>query len=161
MLRILPLMLLYNIQVCQSVSVTHCTIDVALWHSGVSVSQCYTLHHWWCFIKCRCVIGTHRIWWEIYLNIYCDSWWKFHMMNIWVHKMTWPWCFSSNNYLAPGGVARYCFHPVCLCVCVCLSVCLCVCVCICVSGQYFISRLLEEISIWNLYRILIWLYSIH
>ena len=28
----------------------------------------------------------------------------------------------------PEGVARYCFHPVCLCVClsVCLSVCLCV-----------------------------------
>ena len=26
-------------------------------------------------------------------------------------------------------VARYCFHPVCLCVCLC--------VCICVSGQYF------------------------
>ena len=29
----------------------------------------------------------------------------------------------------PEGVARYCFHPVCLsvCLCVCLSVCLCVC----------------------------------
>ena len=29
----------------------------------------------------------------------------------------------------PEGVARYCFHPVCLSVyvCVCLSVCLCVC----------------------------------
>ena len=31
----------------------------------------------------------------------------------------------------PEGVARYCFHPVCL------SVCVCVCLCICVSGQYF------------------------
>ena len=27
----------------------------------------------------------------------------------------------------PEGVARYCFHPVCLCVC--LSVCVCVSVC--------------------------------
>ena len=29
----------------------------------------------------------------------------------------------------PEGVARYCFHPVCLsvCVCVCLSVCVSVC----------------------------------
>ena len=34
-------------------------------------------------------------------------------------------------YLAPEGVARYCFHPVCL------SVCECVCVCVCVSGKYF------------------------
>ena len=31
----------------------------------------------------------------------------------------------------PEGVARYCFHPVCL------SVCLSVCVCVCVSGRYF------------------------
>ena len=31
----------------------------------------------------------------------------------------------------PEGVARYCFHPVCL------SVCVSVCVCVCVSGQYF------------------------
>ena len=49
----------------------------------------------------------------------------------------------------PEGVARYCFHPVCVCVCLC----------ICVSVfWYFISRLLEEISILILYRILIWLY---
>ena len=27
----------------------------------------------------------------------------------------------------PEGVARYCFHPVCLSVCVCVCVCLCVC----------------------------------
>ena len=61
------------------------------------------------------------------------------------------------HYLAPEGVAMYCFHPVCLCVC------LCVCMYLCVRQifWYFISRLLEEISIWNLYRILIWLYSIH
>ena len=33
----------------------------------------------------------------------------------------------------PEGVARYCFHPVCLSVCVsvCVSVCLCVCVSVC------------------------------
>ena len=27
----------------------------------------------------------------------------------------------------PEGVARYCFHPVCLSVCVCVSVCVSVC----------------------------------
>ena len=47
----------------------------------------------------------------------------------------------------PEGVARYCFHPVCLsvCLCVCVSVCLYVClsVCLCVRPilWYFISRL--------------------
>ena len=44
----------------------------------------------------------------------------------------------------PEGVARYCFHPVCL------SVCLSVCVSVCVFGQYFgilFLGYLEEISI--------------
>ena len=49
----------------------------------------------------------------------------------------------------PEGVARYCFHPVCLCVCVRPIF------------WYFISQLLEEMSIWNWYRILIGLYPIH
>ena len=40
--------------------------------------------------------------------------------------------FSSDVITSPPeGVARYCFHPVCV------SVCLSVCLCICVSGQYF------------------------
>ena len=55
----------------------------------------------------------------------------------------------------PEGVARYCFHLVCL------SVCLSVCLCVRPIFWYFISQLLEEISIWNLYRIRIGLYSIH
>ena len=40
---------------------------------------------------------------------------------------------DANSLLPrpPEGVARYCFHPVCL------SVCVSVCVCVCVSGQYF------------------------
>ena len=59
----------------------------------------------------------------------------------------------------PEGVARYCFHPVCLSVCLC--VCVCVCVCVRPIFWYFISQLLEEIWIWNLYRKLIGLYSIH
>ena len=49
------------------------------------------------------------------------------------------------------GVARYCFHPVCLSVCLSVRP----------IFWYFISRLLEEISIWNVYRIPIGLYSIH
>ena len=61
------------------------------------------------------------------------------------------------------------FHPVCLSVCLCVCVCACVracvraCVHVCVRPifWYFISQVLEEISIWNLYRILIGLYSIH
>ena len=43
----------------------------------------------------------------------------------------------------------------------CLSVCVSVCVCVRSISWYFIARLLEEILIWNLYRILIGLYSIH
>ena len=44
-----------------------------------------------------------------------------------------------------------------------LSVCVCVCLCVCVRPifWYFISRLLEDISIWNLYRILTGLNSIN
>ena len=52
---------------------------------------------------------------------------------------------------SPEGVARYCFHPVCLSVCLSVRP----------IFWYFIYRLLEEISIWSLYRILIGLYSIH
>ena len=46
---------------------------------------------------------------------------------------------------------RLCIH---LRASVCLSVCVCVCVQVCVRPifWYFISRLLEEISISNLYR---------
>ena len=64
-----------------------------------------------------------------------------------------PW--SNIITSPPEGVAMYCFHPVCLSVC--LSVCLCVCVCVCPAN----NLVLEEISIWNVYRILIGLYSIH
>ena len=39
---------------------------------------------------------------------------------------------NLDFYLAPGGVARYCFHPLCLSVC--LSVCVCVSVC---PARYF------------------------
>ena len=66
--------------------------------------------------------------------------------------------FYCNYYLAPGGGCEVLFSPG---LSVCLSVCLCVYLCVRPIFWYFISRLLEEISIWNLYRILIWLYSIH
>ena len=58
----------------------------------------------------------------------------------WQNGRRWPFwmgrqCQLSNSSeiftSPPEGVARYCFHPVCL------SVCVCVCLCICVSGQYF------------------------
>ena len=65
--------------------------------------------------------------------------------------------FSLESVITspPEGFARYCFHPVCL------SVCVSVCLCVRPIFWYFISRLLEEISIWNLYRIPMGLYSIH
>ena len=66
-------------------------------------------------------------------------------------KCAHEWAFLVTS--PPEGVARYCFHPACLCVSVCL--------CVRPIFWYFISRLLEEISIWNLYRILIGLFSIH
>ena len=37
---------------------------------------------------------------------------------------------SKDDYIftsPPEGVARYCFHPVCLCVCLCVCVCVSVC----------------------------------
>ena len=65
-------------------------------------------------------------------------------------------------YLAPGWGCEALFSPS---LSVCLSVCLCMCVCLRVRPIFwyffFISQLLEEISIWNVYRILIGLYSIH
>ena len=56
------------------------------------------------------------------------------------------YCFITSP---PEGVARYCFHPVCLSVSVC--------VCLANILVFYFS----EILIWNLYRILIGLYSIH
>ena len=53
-------------------------------------------------------------------------------------------CYDITS--PPEGLARYCFYPVSLHVCV---------------FWYFISRLLEEISICNVCRILIGLYSIN
>ena len=44
---------------------------------------------------------------------------------------------------------------------VCVSVSVSVCLCVQPIFWYFIYRLLEEIAIWNVYRILIGLYSIH
>ena len=66
---------------------------------------------------------------------------KINMININMHlsALTLELSFTTLSIITspPEGVARYCFHPVC--VSVCLSVCLSVslCVCVCVSGQYF------------------------
>ena len=61
---------------------------------------------------------------------------------------------GNSYYLAPGGGCEVLFSPglsvclsVCVCVCVCLSVCLSVYLCVRPIFWYFISRLLEEISI--------------
>ena len=54
----------------------------------------------------------------------------------------------------PEGVARYCFHPVCL------SVCLCVCLCVCPANIlvfYFstISRDIDLKFIQDTYRVVL------
>ena len=45
----------------------------------------------------------------------------------------------------PEGVARYCFHPVCLCV----SVCLCVCVSVCPANilVFYFSAIRRDIDL--------------
>ena len=83
----------------------------------------------------------HRTWKPYEMHIIPDN----AVLGLFVHY-----------YLAPGGGCEVLFSPG-------LSVCLSVCLCVCVRPifWYFISRLLEEISIWNSYRILIGLYPIH
>ena len=68
------------------------------------------------------------------------------------------WLKWIDCYLAPGGGCEVLSSPG---LSVCLSVCVSVYLCVRPIFWYFIYRLLEEISIWNLYRILIGLYSIH
>ena len=47
----------------------------------------------------------------------------------------------------PEGVARYCFHPVCLSVC--LSVCVCVCLCVCPANilVFYFSAIRRDIDL--------------
>ena len=45
----------------------------------------------------------------------------------------------------PEGVARYCFHPVCLSVCV--SVCLCLCVCPANILVFYFSAIRRDIDL--------------
>ena len=60
----------------------------------------------------------------------------------------------------PEGVARYCFHPVCLSVCLCVCMCVCVCVCVCPADSlvfYFsaITRDIDLKSIQDTYRVVL------
>ena len=90
-------------------------------------------------IQCRGITGNS-------LNIFC-----LHFgLYIYIYISTINKSYYLFITLPPEGVARYCFHPVCLSVCLCI--CLCVCVCVRPIFWYFISRLLEKISISNLYR---------
>ena len=49
------------------------------------------------------------------INTYIPDNKTYGFHQLWEHRM-----FITSP---PEGVARYCFHPVCLCVCVCVSVC--------------------------------------
>ena len=58
------------------------------------------------------------------------------------------------SYLAPEGVARYCFHPVCL------SVCVCVCVCACPANNlvFYFSAIRRDIDLkfmQDIYRVVL------
>ena len=58
----------------------------------------------------------------------------------------------------PEGVARYCFHPVCLSVC--LSVCVCVCLCVCPANilVFYFSAIRRDIDLkcmQDIYRVVL------
>ena len=62
----------------------------------------------------------------------------------------------------PPGVARYCFHPVCLSVClsVCVSVCVCLSVCVCPANilVFYFSAIRRDIDlkfIQDIYRVVL------
>ena len=113
-----------------------------------------------------------RINWLSVVTGIWQNWSTCTCRGIYIYKSLTSWCkIVSSQWLLPRprrGLRGIVFTRS-VCLSVCLSVCVCVCVCVCLSVYlcvrpifwYFISRLLEEISIWNLYRILIGLYSIH
>ena len=47
----------------------------------------------------------------------------------------------------PEGVARYCFHPVCLCVCLCVCVSVCVSVCPANILVFYCSAIRRDIDL--------------
>ena len=47
----------------------------------------------------------------------------------------------------PEGVARYCFHPVCLSVCLCVCVCVCVSVCPANILVFYLSAIRRDIDL--------------
>ena len=69
--------------------------------------------------------------------------------------MLYSWLTSSKLLPRPRRGLRGIVFTRSVCLSVCVSVCLSVYLCVRPIFWYFISRLLEEISIWNLYRILI------
>ena len=85
--------------------------------------------------------------WTPYLTRYHqENYWNIsleHFVFVTVFQASIPFDSFSLVTSPPEGVARYCFHPVCMCVCVC--VCVCVYLCVRPIFWYFISRLLEEI----------------
>ena len=70
--------------------------------------------------------------------------------------------YESNLHVVitspPEGIARYCFHPVCLSVCLC--VCLCVCVCVCPANilVFYFSAIRRDTDlkfIQDIYRVVL------
>ena len=84
------------------------------------------------------------------------------LLNNSMRSISWQFLDYRSQLPRPRRGLRGIVFTRSVCLSVCVS-CVCVSVCLCVRPifWYFIYRLLEEISIWNLYRILIGLYSIH
>ena len=130
------------------VYVTQCMIYVT--QCKVYVTQCMIYVTQCMIYVTQCIYTSLSVWCPWYSQLvvgYCASI---------------AWHSSLLITSPPEGVARYCFHQVCLSVCLCVWF---VCLCVCPANIFCIlfSQLLEDISFWNLYRILtcIGLYSIH
>ena len=59
------------------------------------------------------------------------------------------WHFDAPGIITspPEGVARYCFHPVCLCMCVCVSLSVCVSVCPANILVFYFSAIRRDIDL--------------
>ena len=104
-----------------------------VWPGGMQVK--YPSPFWTCSQVWRLLFSawdlTNRVWPGVYRD------WCWYRPQYWFQSF--GVCVIVTS--PPEGVARYCFHPVCLSVClslcVCVCVCLSVCLCVCVSDQYF------------------------
>ena len=142
--------------------VTRKSSDNTIWRQVYTIQQMshlhtftYKPHKLTCRDVHRCMYGLYMViteyhgtkpyssaytWIKIYRIIQICG----HTEHAWTTPTRFPTLSRTHSNIItspPEGVARYCFHPVCL------SVCVSVCVCVRPIFWYFISQLLEDISI--------------